>query len=1077
MVSDKPVLLGLMPPLTGLDRIHGPEILRAGQLAAMEVNENGGLLGRPLELVVEDDGSLPPSAVAAAEKLVNHHGCLAIIGNLLSNARIAVAYRVAEPQKVPMLNFSFYEGSIFSRYFFHFAALPNQQIAKMIPYMQNRYGPKMFFAGNNYEWPRGSIDAAKKVLHAAGGEVVGEEYCPIGVSEEDIRRLLSQVARSRADVFVPYFAGTDQVTLLTQFAAMGLKEQMAVVMGHYDEAVAGCLPPEVRAGYYSSNTYFMSVDTDENRRVLNRLRTMPGVTALWPEGNGVLTNFGEGAYLCVKAFAQAVNEAGTLDREALIDTLETITVTSPQGSVTMDPATHHARVNTFLARCDTDGRFAIEASFGAIDPQIPERYSFLQIDDRSTYAEDIRLKARIMEHMAEGVCLVRATDGIIVYVNKGFETMFAYDRGELIGCPLVILYAPPPGQTMKDIVDEMGRHMHKGFWEGDVRNIRKDGSSFWCHLTQSVMTHGFHGEVWIGLHRDITERKQAEEELCRHQNDLEEIVRQRTKDLEKALEAAEAATLAKQTFLVTMSHEIRTPMNGVLGMADLISQTELTEKQRHYVSTISSSGRTLLRIINDILDIAKIQSNKFFFENLGFDMQIIVQDVCDLFVPRAGQNGLEFRWQVADDVPPYLLGDPYRLNQILFNLLDNAFKFTERGQVSLSVTVEEDRETDVLLSFRITDTGIGILPEYKRRIFQHFTQADSSMARRYGGTGLGLAIAQQLVHRMDGQLLVESELGQGSTFRFTVSFGKLRPGENQEISVGQQSQSSIADAMRFEGRILLVEDNRVNQEVAMATLELFGCQVTVASNGQQALSVMYEASQPFDMIFMDCEMPILDGFETTRQLRQWERQTGRPRIPIVALTAHVLTESRQQCLAAGMDDYVFKPFNQKAFGMTLHRWLHRAGGEDKPVQSDDDVSSLIAASQKSSDVGDMVLLPVLDQVALGRIQELDRKGDSTLFAKMVGHYLERTPELLGDLRRALENRDHGKIRFAAHTLKSSSLTMGVARLAEFGRVMEAKHTDLDLVGHYLQQAGPYFDEAREALSALFDSKLIGDPHE
>jgi ABC-type branched-subunit amino acid transport system substrate-binding protein len=283
-----------MPPLTGLVEIYGREISLAAQIACQEVNESGGVLGKPLELIFEDDGSLPESAVSAAKKLVDQHRCVAIIGNLLSNSRISVAYRVAEPCKIPYLNFSFYEGSIYNRYFFHFAALPNQQIDKMIPCMQKMFGPNMFFAGNNYEWPRGSIDAAKRVLELSKGKVVGEEYYPIGVGLDDIDRLMDNLSKSGADVFVPYFAGIDQIHLLTAFTARGLKKRMAVVMGHYDEVMACHLPSVVREGFYSSNTYFMTVDTPENRRYLERLKAMPGITGIWPQGNGILTNFGGG---------------------------------------------------------------------------------------------------------------------------------------------------------------------------------------------------------------------------------------------------------------------------------------------------------------------------------------------------------------------------------------------------------------------------------------------------------------------------------------------------------------------------------------------------------------------------------------------------------------------------------------------------------------------------------------------------------------------------------------------------------------------------------------------------------------
>ena len=346
----EPIRIGLMAPLTGLVEIYGPEITLATRIACDEINERGGVPGRPLELMVEDDGSLPDTAVPAAKRLIDKHHCVAIFGNLLSNSRIAVAAQVAEPKRVPMFNFSFYEGSISSRYFFHFAALPNQQIDRMIPFMAQRYGLKMFFAGSNYEWPRGSIDAAKRALHQLDGECVGEKYLDIGTALHDIDRLLEQVARSGADVFVPYFAGIDQITLLTRFSEMGLKKRMAVVMGHYDEMMVSHLLPEVREGLYSSNTYFMSLDTPENHRYLERLARQPGVNGIWPHGNGVLTNFGEAAYICVHAFANAAQAAGTVDAEALVDALEQVRVTGPQGVLRwMRPRTTPASIHTYRA--------------------------------------------------------------------------------------------------------------------------------------------------------------------------------------------------------------------------------------------------------------------------------------------------------------------------------------------------------------------------------------------------------------------------------------------------------------------------------------------------------------------------------------------------------------------------------------------------------------------------------------------------------------------------------------------------------------------------------------------------------
>jgi diguanylate cyclase (GGDEF)-like protein/PAS domain S-box-containing protein len=528
------IRLGLMPPLTGLVELYGPEIVRAARIACEEINERGGVLGRPLELVVEDDGSLPDTAVPAAERLVEEHGCVALIGNLLSNSRIAVAAQVAEPRRVPYLNFSFYEGSIAGRYFFHFAALPNQQIDKMIPFMARRHGLKMFFAGNNYEWPRGSIDAAKRALARLDGEVVGEEYLPIGVHPDEIQRLLDQVARSGADVFVPYFAGRDQITLLTRFTEMGLKRRIAVAMGHYDEAMVGLLSPQVREGFYSSNTYFMSLETAANRQVLQRLARQPGVDGIWPQGDGVLTNFGEGTYVCVHAFANAAETAGSMAAEALVDALERVRVVAPQGVVEMDAATHHASVNTWLAQCNADGSFAIVESFGCIRPEIPERYReqlrAVRLHESPASPEvTARLAAELgqarrkigtaQQILSIADMAIIATDarGIIVEANRSACQVFGYGDDEMIGLSIHLLVPPHFRQRHAELLAafvagaESERRMAG---RGEVAGYRKDGSFFPLEASIAKFRNGDDWLLVVTM-RDITERKKAEEELTR----------------------------------------------------------------------------------------------------------------------------------------------------------------------------------------------------------------------------------------------------------------------------------------------------------------------------------------------------------------------------------------------------------------------------------------------------------------------------------------------------------------------------------------------------------------------------------
>lgn len=510
--------------------MYGPEIIRAAQIACLEINREGGVLGKKLELIIEDDGSLPGTAVPAAMRLVKNHHCVALIGNLLSNSRIAVANQVAEPLRIPYLNFSFYEGSIQGRYFFHFAALPNQQIEQMIPAMAQRYGLKMYFAGSNYEWPRGSIDAAKHALSRLDGDVVGEDYLPINADLAEIDQLLEQVARSGADVFVPYFAGVDQITLLNRFSEMGLKHRIAVVMGHYDETLAQQLLPEAREGFYSSNTYFMSLDTPQNDEYLSQLATLPGVNGIWPNGTGVMTNFSEATYVCVQAFAQAVKRSGSTDPEALVDALEHTSILAPQGWVQMDSKTHHACVNSYLARSNKDGSFKIIERFGNIPPAIPTRYLSskpkIQIPPvpaslhaRVNAEAEASLRQLNNAHqilsIADMAILATDENGIILEANPNACNLFGYESAELHGLSIHMLLPPHLRHRHVEMVQsfvqghETERPMSR---RGEITGYRKDGSFF--PLEASIGK--FHnGEQWllVATMRDISDVKRKQTDI------------------------------------------------------------------------------------------------------------------------------------------------------------------------------------------------------------------------------------------------------------------------------------------------------------------------------------------------------------------------------------------------------------------------------------------------------------------------------------------------------------------------------------------------------------------------------------